>query len=107
MYMHDLLSDITILHEYFMKINIHNAPETHIFIRSIKLSEEIWELNKEILEQLGYWRKGKLEEYSKKNMENEMADVIFSAFMLAKALNIDVNKAITNKIKIIKKKIWI
>lgn len=36
-------------------------------------------------------------------MEDEMADVIFSALILSRALNIDTDKALSNKMDKIKK----
>ncbi|MEI6672172.1 MAG: MazG-like family protein [bacterium] len=45
-----------------------------------------------------------MEKYSQEDMEHEMADIIFSALMLAKSLNIDVNKSLSNKMKKIKER---
>jgi len=50
----------------------------------------------------GYGRKEKLEKFSPEDLEQEIADVLFSVMMIAKSLNIDVEKAMSNKMKIIK-----
>ncbi len=103
----ELLYDIDLLSKHFAKTNESITPEKNILLRSIKLSEEIGELNQQILLHLGYWSKEKIEKYSQENMEDEMADVIFSALILSRALNIDTDKALSNKMDKIKKIIWI
>lgn len=47
--MKELLSSIAKIHEHFIKVDAHIDPEKHSLLRSIKLSEEVGELNEQIL----------------------------------------------------------
>lgn len=67
-----------------------------------KLTEEVWELNSEILKK--YFKDRKT--FSQENLEWEFTDVLFTTLLLAKALDIDINKSIENKLKVIKER-WI
>lgn len=78
-----------------------------IMSHSIKLIEEVWELNSEILIKLWRARKQKIDNYNETNLENEFADVLLSVLILSKELDIDINKSITNKINKINKRWWI
>ncbi len=100
-----LLEFIDNTHNYFNKIKHPDVDtEKQILYRSMKLSEEIWEFNEQIFTYLGKWKKEKLENFDKKNLEDEFADVILSACLVAKSCDIDINKAIENKIEILKKR---
>ena len=101
--MEDILAFIAQVDERLIQQSTHDA-KTHSLLWSIKLSEEVGEFNEQLLGHWWYGRKEKIEKYSQENMEHEMADIIFSALMLAKSLNIDVNKALTNKMKKIKER---
>lgn len=72
----------------------------HIFGRTIKLGEEFGELCDQVLASVGYQRKDKLKDPS--NLSGEFADVVIVTLLLAKAMRIDVRKALSQKIKKIK-----
>lgn len=75
----------------------------YIFARVIKLGEEYGELCDEILlASEGDQRKDKLND--KHDLEGEFADVVIVAFLLAKAMNIDMKVALAKKIEKIKEK---
>ncbi len=75
-----------------------------IFSRLAKMTEEIWELNKEILRK---FYKREVKPFSQENLEWEIADVFITLVLLARSLNIDINKVLVNKFKIIKERGWI
>ncbi len=73
---------------------------------SVKLNEETWELSAEVLKKLWKWRKEKLNSFDENNLKLEVADVIFSVLVLAKSLNIDINEALSMKLKKIEDRGW-
>jgi len=70
---------------------------------AVKLSEEIGELQAEILGQANLQRK-KETTFTKESLEKEFADVIISACILARRHNIDIIDALTKKIDIIRRR---
>lgn len=64
-------------------------------VNSIKLGEEVGELNQEILKKFNYQRKREI----KSELDQEIADVIIVASILAESLDIDIEKALKEKIK--------
>lgn len=81
---------------------VEQNERERIFARTIKLGEEYGELCDEVLASVGDQRKGKLDEVH--DIEGEFADVVIVAFLLAKAMNIDMQKALGQKIERIKEK---
>ena len=69
---------------------------------SMKVSEEVWELISEVLKKMKIARKEKIDKFKQEDLEWEFADVIFSTLVLAESMNIDVNKALENKMNKIK-----
>ncbi len=82
--------------------NNYKTELEYTLARLSKLTEEVWELNSEILKK--YFKDRK--EFLHENLEWEFADVLFTTLLLAKALDVDINEAIENKLKIIKDR-WI
>lgn len=70
-----------------------------ILARTVKLTEELGELCEEVLIYNSFQRKEKLDNHDSKNLPGEFADVLISALLLAKAMNINVDKALKDKIK--------
>jgi NTP pyrophosphatase (non-canonical NTP hydrolase) len=102
--MKQLLDDITRIHEYFLQRDVGIDAEKHTLLSSMKLTEEVGELNEQILGYYGHGRKEKVEKYTPEDLEHEIADVIFSALIVAKELNVDVEKAMTKKMEKIKER---
>jgi len=71
--------------------------EKRILTRTVKLTEELGELCEEVLAHSSLQRKQKLENHDKENLSEEFADVIITALLLAKAMNIDIEKALEKK----------
>jgi NTP pyrophosphatase (non-canonical NTP hydrolase) len=74
-----------------------------ILAKAVKLSEEVWELNSEVLKKLYNGRKIFLQE----DLELEFADVIITTLLLAKSLNVDINDSLNKKLNILNERWWI
>jgi len=75
-----------------------------IFAQMTKLNEEVGELCNEVLARNGYQRKEKSSEHSTETLEGEFADVIITTLVLAKFMNIDVQKVVEEKFEIVKQR---
>ena len=82
----------------------YSNQEKRILARTVKLTEELGELCNEVLAHNSLQRKHKLNNHSKGNLPEEFADVIITTLLLAKALNIDIKKALEKKIEKINKR---
>lgn len=80
------------------------SQRERVLFRTIKLMEELGEFCNEIMASNGKQRDEKLKRYRRENLEEEFADVIITTLLLAESLDIDVDKALENKIKKIKKR---
>ncbi len=67
---------------------------------TIKVIEEIGELFNEILAHKGYQSKEKLDALDKNEIEKEFSDVIITLLILANRFNVDIEKALKEKIQI-------
>lgn len=74
------------------------------FARTVKLNEEVGELNEAILKASFLQRKEKDHKLAKKNLEDEFADVIITAFLLAERMKVDLWRALEKKVERIKKR---
>jgi len=101
----DLLKFIEIederLKEYY---GSYSDQEKRILARTVKLTEELGELCNEVLAYNSLQRKQKLDNYDKENLPEEFADVIITTLLLAKAMNIDIEKALERKIEKVNKR---
>ena len=70
-----------------------------ILLRTVKLTEELGELCDEVLSHSSFQRKDKLDNHNKDNLPEEFADVLITTFLLAKSMNVDIEKALEKKIK--------
>ncbi len=93
-------SEIKRISEYY---NTRDEEELTLAM-TIKMGEEMGELYNEILAHKGFQRKDKLEKMDVKEIENEIADVVFTTFILARRFNIDIEKAINDKISKLKER---
>lgn len=73
------------------------SEREHHLIRAAKLTEEVGELNSQILIKHKMARQVKNDAYKDDDLSEELADVLITAFLLAKSLNIDVNEALSKK----------
>ena len=72
--------------------------EKRILARTVKLSEELGELCSAVLAFNSMQRKEKLDGYDAENLSEEFADVLITVLLLAKAIDIDIEKALDKKI---------
>ncbi|HLC77636.1 MAG TPA: hypothetical protein VJH92_00745 [Candidatus Nanoarchaeia archaeon] len=80
------------------KFGHYADEEKRTLARTVKVGEEYGELCDEILSRMSLQRKEKLSKKDKENLEKEFTDVIISTLLLAKNIDVDVAKAIENKI---------
>lgn len=78
--------------------------EKLILARTVKLTEELGELCNEVLTHSSLQRKQKLDNIDTENLPQEFADVIITALLLAKAMNVDIENALLKKIDKINKR---
>ncbi len=74
------------------------SKNERLFARMLKLTEELGELSNEVLTKLGLQRKEKVAAYEEYHLEDELADVIGSAVLLAIELDIDLAAIMKRKI---------
>ena len=86
------------------KFGDYDDREKRVLARTVKLNEEVGELCNEVLANSSFQRKGKLENHNKETLNSEFADVIITALLLAKTMDIDIQDALGNKIKKINKR---
>ena len=78
--------------------------EKRILAGTVKLSEEVGELSEAILSFLNNQRKDKINKFNKSQLEEELADVIIVALLIAESTNSNIEKALKRKItKILKR----
>ena len=73
--------------------------EEVILARTVKLGEEFGELCEEVLAYNLLQRKQKLDNCDKENLPEEFADVLITTLLLAKTMNVDVEKALEEKMQ--------
>lgn len=100
----ELLDNIDIIRQNLKKFhNLDDTSNEMILAKAVKLSEEVWELNSEVLKSLYKGRKIFVQE----DLELEFADVIITTLLLAKSLNVDINSSLVRKLNIIKERWWV
>jgi NTP pyrophosphatase (non-canonical NTP hydrolase) len=82
----------------------YTDQEKRILARTVKLSEELGELCNAILATHSMQRKEKLANHNRKNLSEEFADVIITTLLLAKSMDINIEKALEEKVKQIDKR---
>ncbi len=101
--MEELFEFAKIEHERLVNhYNIKGESKTKYTILA-KLMEELGELSEAILTFDSLQRSDKLEE-TKKNLEGELADVILTTLILSKELDVNIKKALQEKIEKINKR---
>ncbi|HVZ12367.1 MAG TPA: MazG-like family protein [Patescibacteria group bacterium] len=76
-----------------------NTPrEKEILARTVKLNEEVGELCNDILSILKLQRRAKLERFDRRNIYQEFADVLITLMQLAISSNVDLDRAVRDKL---------
>ena len=89
---------------FFRSLKKSTTERERILARTVKLSEELGELCDEVLASLKIQRKSKLANKDIHSIEDEFADVVIVAFLLAKSLHIDAAASLGRKIQKIQEK---
>ncbi len=92
---------IELQHAYYRKVK-RQTKKDRIYARTIKLGEEYGELCDEVLEYMHDQRASKSRRHHVGDLEGEFADVMVVLFMLAKAMDVDIMRALDAKIRRIK-----
>jgi len=79
-------------------------PEKFALAATVKLAEEFGELSREVLAGSGLRHKDKIDQHDMQTLEKEFADVLITTFILSHALNVDIQKALKEKIEIVTKR---
>ncbi|MBI3069835.1 MAG: hypothetical protein HYY87_00840 [Candidatus Levybacteria bacterium] len=78
---------------------LYSQQEKEILTKTIKLNEEVGELCNDILSILKLQRRAKLEKFDKRNMYQEFADVVITTIQLASTAGVDIQRAVSDKLK--------
>lgn len=74
------------------------------FAHSLKIGEELGELNEQLLGKFHHQRKDKSDRFSDEKLGLELADIILSTAMLADELQFDLAKVLNQKMDILKRR---
>lgn len=82
----------------------YKDEEKRILARTVKLGEEMGELCDEVLSFNAMQRQDKLVKHEASNLSEEFADVIITTLLLAEVMNVDIEKALKQKMQKIDKR---
>jgi len=100
----EILEFIEIESERIRKRYPNLDEEKLILAQTVKINEELGELYNEILNHLSLQRKEKLNSMDKKTIEEEFSDVLITTLLLAKRMDVDIEKVLKDKISKINKR---
>lgn len=72
--------------------------EKDTLAKTVKLTEEVGELANDILATMSLQRRSKLDTFDKHNLYEEFADIIISVIALANVMDVDMNRAVREKL---------
>ncbi|MFH1065163.1 MAG: MazG nucleotide pyrophosphohydrolase domain-containing protein [Nanoarchaeota archaeon] len=99
------LLDFIAMEDDRLKVQYGHPDETKkILARTVKITEELGELSNEILAFHSMQRKEKMDNHTKETLHEEVADVLITTLLLAKTLNMDIEKVLEAKIEKINKR---
>lgn len=86
--------------------NVYGYPDDtkRILARTVKITEELGELSNEVLAHHSMQRQSKIANHSTETLHEELADVLITTLLLAKTLNVDIEKVLEAKIEKINKR---
>lgn len=93
------------LHTPKVDYSINSPREKEILTRTVKLNEEVGELCNDILSILKLQRRAKLERFDRRSIYQEFADVLITLIQLAVSANVDLDRAVNDKLKTIAERI--
>lgn len=95
----NLQEKIRILDQKGPRYKLYTQQEKAILTKTVKLNEEVGELCNDILSILRLQRRAKLEKFDRRNIYQEFADVIITTIQLAVIAGVDIERAISDKLK--------
>jgi NTP pyrophosphatase (non-canonical NTP hydrolase) len=95
----ELLDKIKKINNYINNSHEWISETERLLLKTMKLTEEVWELYSEILINLNFTRKWKV--WNNENLKMELADVIITTLVIAADFWIDIEEQIWKKIDII------
>ena len=99
MQMDELLKFIEVESEHIKKAYFDDDNVKAVLAITVKISEELGGLSEQVLAHSSMQRKDKLQEIDKSKLSEEFADVLITALILAKTMNIDIKSALKLKIE--------
>ena len=81
----------------------NNDKITQILMSASKLSADVGELNKNLLEHVNLSTKYKLDKFKHEDLEKSIVEVLFQLFYISQVSNVDIEKAINDKIEILER----
>lgn len=84
---------------------LRTPREKEILTKTVKLNEEVGELCNDILSILRLQRKAKLERFDRRSIYQEFADVLITLMQLAISANVDIERAVKDKLRKISERI--
>ena len=82
----------------------YSSKENEVLFKMTKVTEEVGELCSEILAKFSRQRKEKLNSYSDEKLAEELIDIVITLSLLARSLDIDIEKTLIKKIEKIEKR---
>lgn len=104
--MKEVLDFIEKVDKFFLDQYPDLRGKERLYARMIKLSEEVGELADEVLSSQSDQRREKLDRKEKDALPDEIADVIITTLMLARSLDVDVERALERKIDKIRERMF-
>jgi|GEM_PF-4495441 len=86
------------------QFGLNGEQRLRAFAHMIKIQEEVGELSEETLIRYKLQREQKLNNADKENLEKEVADVIFATCTFAANFDINLDKVLTERIELVKKR---
>lgn len=81
------------------KYHFQNKDALSLVTKSLKLSEEVGEFSSDILKYLSFQRQEKLNDNILDEIEEEYADVVITASLILKELELNITEALDKKIR--------
>ncbi len=94
-----MMKFIDMEHDRLKKSKGSSTHQERILARTVKLGEEFGELCNEILVHNNDQRKEKMMNHDKHTLPDEFADVIITTLLLAKETDVDIKRALEDKIE--------
>lgn len=95
--MKNLLEKIKIANKEITKKLSDKSKTENLLIKTMKISEEVWEFYNEVLWYI--WAQRKEKNHSRENLENECADIILATLLVADDLWINIEEVLNRKME--------